>query len=207
MRFPLRLGTTWRVSGWYVPTQLSGESEQRLIVQFQAETLKYFYLLFGPDDILPLDQVVFNTEAHAFPRFELGKLFKTGWTRKPRGPDAKVIDTSERSVDAPEKISDKAGVDKAVETTKKETKPTKVIDAGAPVRIQTVHVAPTSKSVDETATVTGSANQHPVMALEEEAARDPVSGKAVADAGGGGVAVAGAKKKAPKGMEYDHGWE
>ncbi|KAF2156847.1 glycoside hydrolase family 47 protein [Myriangium duriaei CBS 260.36] len=49
-----------------------------------AETLKYFYLLFGPEDVLPLDKVVFNTEAHPFPKFELGKLFKTGWQRKPR---------------------------------------------------------------------------------------------------------------------------
>jgi mannosyl-oligosaccharide alpha-1,2-mannosidase len=48
-----------------------------------AETLKYFYLLFkDDDDLLPLEQVVFNTEAHPFPRFELGKLFKTGWKRK-----------------------------------------------------------------------------------------------------------------------------
>jgi mannosyl-oligosaccharide alpha-1,2-mannosidase len=48
-----------------------------------AETLKYFYLLFKEDeDLLPLDEVVFNTEAHPFPRFELGKLFKTGWKRK-----------------------------------------------------------------------------------------------------------------------------
>lgn len=32
---------------------------------FLAETLKYLFLLFGPDDVLPLDQYVFNTEAHA----------------------------------------------------------------------------------------------------------------------------------------------
>ncbi|SMQ52266.1 unnamed protein product [Zymoseptoria tritici ST99CH_1A5] len=50
-----------------------------------AETLKYFYLLFSPNDILPLTDVVFNTEAHAFPKFEMGKLFKTGWERKARG--------------------------------------------------------------------------------------------------------------------------
>ncbi|KAF4555346.1 putative glycosyl hydrolase family 47 protein 5 [Elsinoe fawcettii] len=56
-----------------------------------AETLKYFYLLFGPDDVLPLDKVVFNTEAHPFPRFELGKLFKTGWKRKPRDKDGNII--------------------------------------------------------------------------------------------------------------------
>lgn len=40
---------------------------------------------------MPLDQVVFNTEAHAFPHFELGKLFKTGWQRKPRDSDGKII--------------------------------------------------------------------------------------------------------------------
>ncbi len=31
---------------------------------FLAETLKYLYLLFSPEDVLPLDQWVFNTEAH-----------------------------------------------------------------------------------------------------------------------------------------------
>ena len=29
-----------------------------------AETVKYFYLLFDPDDKVPLDKYVFNTEAH-----------------------------------------------------------------------------------------------------------------------------------------------
>ncbi|EUC41954.1 glycoside hydrolase family 47 protein [Bipolaris oryzae ATCC 44560] len=50
-----------------------------------AETLKYMYLLFSPNDLLPLDQIVFNTEAHPFPRFDPSKKrFKTGWTRIPR---------------------------------------------------------------------------------------------------------------------------
>jgi mannosyl-oligosaccharide alpha-1,2-mannosidase len=31
---------------------------------FLAETLKYFYLLFSPEDVISLDQWVFNTEAH-----------------------------------------------------------------------------------------------------------------------------------------------
>jgi len=53
--------------------------------------LKYFYLLFSPNDLLPLDKVVINTEAHAFPRFNLGPLFKTGWKRKARGSDGKII--------------------------------------------------------------------------------------------------------------------
>lgn len=35
---------------------------------FLAETLKYFYLLFEDDpNVLPLDQWVFNTEAHPLP--------------------------------------------------------------------------------------------------------------------------------------------
>lgn len=47
--------------------------------------------MFSPNDILPLDKVVFNTEAHPFPRFELGKLFKTGWKRKPRDKEGNII--------------------------------------------------------------------------------------------------------------------
>jgi mannosyl-oligosaccharide alpha-1,2-mannosidase len=33
---------------------------------FLAETLKYLYLLFTDDDVIPLDKYVFNTEAHPF---------------------------------------------------------------------------------------------------------------------------------------------
>jgi hypothetical protein len=61
-------------------------------VQTQAETLKYLYLLFSPSSLLPLDKVVFNTEAHAFPRFELGKNFNTGWKRKPRNADGHLLE-------------------------------------------------------------------------------------------------------------------
>jgi len=46
-----------------------------------AETLKYFYLLFSPDELLPLTGMVMNTEAHPLPRFEMGKMFWTGWKR------------------------------------------------------------------------------------------------------------------------------
>ncbi|OTB01505.1 glycoside hydrolase family 47 protein [Hypoxylon sp. CI-4A] len=56
-----------------------------------AETLKYFYLLFSPNDLLPLDTIVINTEAHLFPRFDMGQLFSTGWKRKPRDADGKII--------------------------------------------------------------------------------------------------------------------
>ncbi|OKL61744.1 hypothetical protein UA08_02819 [Talaromyces atroroseus] len=51
---------------------------------WMAETLKYFYLLFSNRDFIPLEDVVFNTEAHIFPRFKVGGELKTGWTRKPR---------------------------------------------------------------------------------------------------------------------------
>lgn len=34
---------------------------------FLAETLKYLYLLFSPDDLIPLSQWVLNTEAHPLP--------------------------------------------------------------------------------------------------------------------------------------------
>lgn len=33
---------------------------------FLAETLKYLYLIFADDDLVPLDKFVFNTEAHPF---------------------------------------------------------------------------------------------------------------------------------------------
>ncbi|KAI0025590.1 glycoside hydrolase family 47 protein [Xylariomycetidae sp. FL0641] len=56
-----------------------------------AETLKYMYLLFSPDDLLPLDKVVINTEAHPFPRFDMGKLFSTGWKRKPRDAQGHIV--------------------------------------------------------------------------------------------------------------------
>lgn len=46
-----------------------------------AETLKYLYLLFDDDNIIPLDKYVFNTEAHPFPRFDMEPLFTTGWKR------------------------------------------------------------------------------------------------------------------------------
>ena len=50
---------------------------------FLAETLKYLYLLFAPDDTLDLEQVVFNTEAHPLRRTWWGCGFmKSGPVRK-----------------------------------------------------------------------------------------------------------------------------
>ena len=34
-----------------------------------AETLKYLYLIFSPDDLVSFDEYVFNTEAHPLRRF------------------------------------------------------------------------------------------------------------------------------------------
>ncbi|KAI1267959.1 glycoside hydrolase family 47 protein [Xylariaceae sp. FL1019] len=45
-----------------------------------AETLKYLYLLFSPADFFPLDEVVFNTEAHILPVFR--SKWETGWARE-----------------------------------------------------------------------------------------------------------------------------
>lgn len=33
-----------------------------------AETLKYYYLIFSPPDLIDLDEYVLNTEAHPFTR-------------------------------------------------------------------------------------------------------------------------------------------
>lgn len=44
---------------------------------FMAETLKYLYLLFREEDLIPLDQWVFNTEAHPLPIFEWA-----GWEKQ-----------------------------------------------------------------------------------------------------------------------------
>ncbi|GME45288.1 putative endoplasmic reticulum mannosyl-oligosaccharide -alpha-mannosidase protein [Neofusicoccum parvum] len=68
-------------------TQIPPPSRDNMESFWLAETLKYFYLLFGSNDVLPLTDIVFNTEAHPLPTFELGKLFKTGWERKAKAGD------------------------------------------------------------------------------------------------------------------------
>jgi mannosyl-oligosaccharide alpha-1,2-mannosidase len=57
-----------------------------------SETLKYLYLLFDDSNLTPLDQVVFNTEAHPFPKFSMNPLFKTSWTRSKALPMADKIE-------------------------------------------------------------------------------------------------------------------
>lgn len=46
---------------------LSGEEHEDTMESFWlGETLKYFYLIFSPPDLISLDEWVFNTEAHPF---------------------------------------------------------------------------------------------------------------------------------------------
>ncbi|KAI0343002.1 seven-hairpin glycosidase [Trametopsis cervina] len=44
---------------------------------FLAETLKYLFLLFHDEDLVPLDRWVFNTEAHPLPIFEWTSVERT----------------------------------------------------------------------------------------------------------------------------------
>jgi len=43
---------------------ITGEEDDRQLSFFLAETIKYLYLIFEDDDVVPLETMVFNTEAH-----------------------------------------------------------------------------------------------------------------------------------------------
>ena len=78
----------WRQRGWLIYQAIERETRteagyailQSVVVKnsrkdempsfFLAETLKYLYLLFREDDVLPLDKWVMNTEGHPLPVFE-----------------------------------------------------------------------------------------------------------------------------------------
>ena len=45
---------------------------------FFGETLKYFYLLFTDESVIPLDKYVFNTEAHPLPIFRVPQEMRQG---------------------------------------------------------------------------------------------------------------------------------
>ncbi|XP_055484375.1 mannosyl-oligosaccharide 1,2-alpha-mannosidase IB isoform X2 [Psammomys obesus] len=59
----------------YSPTPTHDDVQQSF---FLAETLKYLYLLFSGDDLLPLDHWVFNTEAHPLPVLHLANTTLSG---------------------------------------------------------------------------------------------------------------------------------
>jgi mannosyl-oligosaccharide alpha-1,2-mannosidase len=55
-------------------------------------------LLFSPNDLLPLDQIVLNTEAHPFPRFDPSKKrLQTNWARLPRDKEGNVVHTEKKA--------------------------------------------------------------------------------------------------------------
>ncbi|CDK28960.1 unnamed protein product [Kuraishia capsulata CBS 1993] len=72
-----------------------------------AETLKYLYLLFDDSDNPKWDikNVVYNTEAHPLPKFEMSVLFKTGWVRSKLGEDEAQAKKKETIKDAEKKPS------------------------------------------------------------------------------------------------------
>ena len=56
--------TTSGFSGLIDVTRLNSPKDDIMQGFFLSETLKYLFLIFSPSDVLPLDQFVFNTEAH-----------------------------------------------------------------------------------------------------------------------------------------------
>lgn len=50
---------------------------QNLTWNVLSDSLKYLYLLFTDEDLLPLDKWVFNTEAHPFPVFDFSEQERT----------------------------------------------------------------------------------------------------------------------------------
>ncbi|KAF9576596.1 mannosyl-oligosaccharide alpha-1,2-mannosidase [Mortierella alpina] len=71
---------------------------------FLAETLKYFYLLFGSDEVLPLDKYVFNTEAHPLPIFTPSNelLARTSSYRSSSSSDASPNDNNDKDEESAE---------------------------------------------------------------------------------------------------------
>ena len=70
-------------------------------------------------DLLPLDSIVINTEAHIFPRFKLIRGLKTGWERKPRDKDGRlVVEVEKKSVEGTKQEADKETRKEEVETKK-----------------------------------------------------------------------------------------
>ncbi|KAF7974892.1 hypothetical protein HWV62_11037 [Athelia sp. TMB] len=58
--------------------KVPAEKEDKMETFLMSETLKYLYLLFSDASVLPLDQYVFNTEAHPLPVFN--PTIRTGFS-------------------------------------------------------------------------------------------------------------------------------
>ena len=108
-----------------------------------AETLKYLYLLFSPVDLLPLDSIIINTEAHILPRFELSRGLKTGWKRKPRDFRGKLLQ-DEKSKKTTKKKDQKDGGGKEVKDATRKEVVTKVQH-----EVRTIQVVATSAASNE----------------------------------------------------------
>ena len=75
----------WCVCDWYFQVK-TGDKDNMMQSFFLAETLKYLYLLFSPPSVIPLDEWVFNTEAHPLrivTRNEGGDLERSDEKSKP----------------------------------------------------------------------------------------------------------------------------
>ncbi|MCO5596999.1 hypothetical protein L7F22_051071 [Adiantum nelumboides] len=68
----------------------SGLKDDKMQTFFLAETLKYLYLLFSPSDLIPLNEWVFNTEAHPIRVITRSGPGLEG-IKKPRGTDQPVF--------------------------------------------------------------------------------------------------------------------
>jgi len=55
-----------------------------------------------------LGSIVINTEAHIFPRFKLTRGLKTGWERRPRDADGKLIQPARSEITQETKVASAA---------------------------------------------------------------------------------------------------
>jgi len=93
-------------SGLKDVTQHGVEHNGKMESFFTAETLKYLWLLFSDGSVIPLEQYVFNTEAHPlkiYPEYQAGAEFGyvpephevdevyTQWMRLPGAPDKEDV--------------------------------------------------------------------------------------------------------------------
>ncbi|KAH9973544.1 glycoside hydrolase [Lactifluus volemus] len=104
---------TWRERGWNIFEALQRESRvedagfasvdnayrvnstkrNEMPSWFLAETLKYLFLLFSDEDLVPLDQWVFNTEAHPLPVFQWSEWEKERYGITNAIPTGSAVDS------------------------------------------------------------------------------------------------------------------
>lgn len=87
-----------------------------------------------------MDSIVINTEAHVFPRFQLTRGLKTGWERKPRGKDGRII-----------RVEEKKTVEEGKKGKEGEGKEEKETESGKTVKEEGVETKETKKKAEEAA--------------------------------------------------------